>query len=416
MKKTNQEDPVRQLHLALSSQDIQAMFMARAKNALTALAVELMEQDVARLCGHPFARKAGGLCHRGGSEMTSVLVDGGQVAVRRPRARNTKGEVPLPVMNKLRDRDLCDAQMLSRVALGVTTRNYQGIVDDFSMKTGISKSSVSRAFKRASQKDLDALNHAKLSEHRFAAILIDGTGFGDRTVIVAVGITTDAQKIPLGIREGDTENASVVKDLLTSLKDRGFQFAADRLLAVTDGGKALRSALKSLWGDAVIVQRCWIHKLRNIRDYLPKENHGELYGRMKKLMGLTSHSAALQELARMTTWLASISDEASASLQEAGRELLTVHELGLTGDFRRALSSTNLIESLIGVIKNKTGRVKNWGYHPKLKAKIPRDKILRWVASSIQSHRPKLRKLRGAEQSKKLIAALNLVAHQKLSA
>src|SRR6185437_4062521 len=146
-------------------------------------------------------------------------------------------------------------------------------------KTGVAKSSVSRAFKRASKKDLDAINNADLADYRFVAILIDGTGVGGTTKAIAVGVTDDSQKIPLGLREGDTENASVVKDLLTSIIARNFTLATSRLLAVLDGGKALRSAVKAIWGDAVLIQRCWIHKLRNIKDYIPEVNHGQLWKR-----------------------------------------------------------------------------------------------------------------------------------------
>jgi len=169
---------------------------------------------------------------------------------------------------------------------GVSSRNYSDVISGFANKTGVSKSSVSRAFKRASKKDLDNLNSADLSNHRFVAILIDGTGLGNQTMVVAVGITDDNQKVPLGLIAGDTENSNVVKDLLTSITGRGFT------LAVLDGGKALRKAVKSLWGESVLIQRCWIHKLRNVKDYIPETNHGQLWRRMKKMMGLNSPAEA----------------------------------------------------------------------------------------------------------------------------
>jgi transposase-like protein len=220
----------------------------------------------------------------------------------------------------------------------VSTRNYSEVINGFAEKTGVSKSAVSRAFKRASQKDLDAINNADLGFYKFVAILIDGTGVGNKTLVVAVGVTDDNQKIPLGLKEGDTENAAVVKDLLTSMTARNFKLAADRLLAVLDGGKALRAAVKALWGDAVIIQRCWLHKLRNIRDYIPEVNHGQLYNRMKKIMGLNSHDSAKAEVESLADWLSVISHDAEASLREAGAEILTVHALGVTGEFRRSLS------------------------------------------------------------------------------
>ena len=408
MKKTNIAN-ISQLSQAISSIDIQEMLMMRAKNAVLSTAIELMEQDLQCLCGKPFARKLGeDLCHRGGSEMTSLLVDGAKLSVRRPRARKDGEEVELPLLEKMRDQDLLDQQMLSRILRGVSTRNYAGVINGFSEKTGISKSAVSRSFKRASKKDLDAINGADLSEHGFVAILIDGTGVGETTQVVAIGITDNSQKIPLGLIEGTTENGTVVKDLLTSIISRGFKLSARRLLAVLDGGKALRHAVKAIWGDACLIQRCWIHKLRNIKDYIPDMNHRQLWARMKKMMGLNSLAAAEKEFESLADWLSTISPDAEKSLREAGKELLTVHELGLTGEFRRSLSNTNIIESIIGVAKTKMRNVKNWGYHPRTKDKIPRDKAARWTAMAIQSHREKMRRLRGGkEQMKIFINILN---------
>ena len=248
MKRTNNQ-AISQLSNEISSLDIQAMFLERAKNAILATAVELMEQDMARLCGEKFSRKSEeDFCHRGGSEQTSLMVDGAKVSVRKPRARKDGKEVDLPSLTKMRDQDLLDKQMQDRVMRGVSTRNYAEVINGFSEKTGISKSSVSRSFKKASQKDLDSINNADLSFYKFVSIMIDGTGFGERTLIVALGVTDDNQKIPLGLIEGNTENAEVVKDLLTMITARHFTFAADRLLAVLDGGKALRAAVLALWG------------------------------------------------------------------------------------------------------------------------------------------------------------------------
>lgn len=417
MKKINNQS-VSQLSDELSSIDIQAMLLEKAKNAILATAIELMEQDMARLCGEKFSRKSvNEFCHRGGSERTSLMVDGAKVSVRKPRARKAGKEIELPSLAKMRDQNLLDQQMQGRLMRSVSTRNYAEVIGGFAKKTGISKSAVSRAFKRASQKDLDLINTADLSFYNFVAILIDGTGLGKKTLVVAVGITDDNQKIPLGLIEGDTENASIVKDLLTSITARHFKFAGQRLLAVLDGGKALRAAVKALWGEAVIIQRCWLHKLRNIRDYIPEVNHPQLYSRMKKIMGLTTYQAAKAELESLASWLGVISHDAEASPREAKDEILTVHSLGMTGEFRKSLSSTNIIESLIGVSKTKMRNMKNWQYHPKTKDEIPRDKVLRWVASSIQAHRPKMRRLRGGkEQMKILINKLNQLDLHTLSA
>jgi len=408
---------VSQIHQDLSSIDVQEMLLGRAKTAVLSTAVELLEQDMLALCGERFARKGEHLCHRGGSEKTSLMLDGAKYALQKPRARRGDEEVELPTLSRLQDRDLLDSQMLARIMRGTSTRNYEGVIGGFAKKTGISRSSVSRAFKRASQKDLDAINGADLAAYRFVGILIDATGVGGRTVVVAVGLTEDRQKIPLGLKEGDTENAGVVKDLLTSLIARNFTFAASAILAVLDGGKALRAAVKALWGDSVLIQRCWLHKLRNLRDYMPKSTHGQLAWRMKKIMGLNAYSAAKAELDSMATWLRGVSCDAEASLLEAGDELLTVHALGIVGTFRKVLTTTNIIESLIGISKGKARNVKNWGYHPKTGAAVKRDKTLRWVASAIQAHRTRMYRVRAAdEQIATLIRSLNELAAKRKSA
>jgi transposase-like protein len=317
----------------------------------------------------------------------------------------------------LRDRDLLDDQMLDRIVRGVSTRNYEGVINGFAEKTGIAKSSVSRAFKRASKKDLDDINGADLSGYRFVAILIDASGVGGTTQVLAVGVTDDSQKIPLGLKEGDTENASVVKDLLTSILARNFTQASSRLLAVLDGGKALRWAVKAVWGDAVVIQRCWIHKLRNIKDYIPDVNHGQLWKRMKRMMGVSDQKVAEREFELLADWLHTLNPDAVVSLREAGSELLTVHSLGLTGSFRNSLSSTNIIESLIGVAKDKMKNVRNWDYHPKTGPKVPRDKAQRWVAMAIQAHRPRMNRIHGGkEQMPVLINKLNVLDQDQASA
>jgi transposase-like protein len=151
-----------------------------------------------------------------------------------------------------------------------------------------------------------------------------------------------------------------------------------------------------------------LHKLRNIQDYLPKDNHGQVWRRFKKMMGLNSFSEARKELNSLQTWLASISESAESSLLEAGEELLTVHKLGLTGDFKNSLSTTNIIESIIGVVKSKVGRVKYWGLHPKAKNRKASNTAVRWAASAIQEHRKKMRKLKGGmKQIERLKENLN---------
>jgi putative transposase len=381
-----------------TSRAIETALLERSKQAAFAFGVELLEQEASTLCGAPFVRKGEELCHRGGSEISSIMLDGAKYPFRRPRVHNDEGEVSLKTLGKLRDQDLFDEKIKTRMMLGATTRNYRGIVDSYAKKLSVSKSTVSRAFVRASQKDLDDINTSDLRAEPFVAILIDGICFSDRTVIGAVGVTADLRKVVLGIREGDTENSEVVKDLLSSLIERGFRLHCEKLLAVIDGGKALKKALKDVFGERVIIQRCYLHKYRNLKGYVPERYHKQLHWRMKKMMGLVSFDEALEELISFTQWLAQISQDAESSMKEVGEELLTVHRLRLPKELRRSLASTNLIESLFGVVRLKTNRVNNW--------KKDASQITRWVASSLKAHAPQMRRLSGHKYADVLISAL----------
>ena len=384
---------------ALDADALQGVLLERAKQAALAMAVALLEQDAEALCGPRYARKGEHACHRGGSERSSLVLEGARYGVRRPRVRKANREVALPTLAKLQAQDLLDEQMRQRLVLGVSTRNYEQVIDGYTQKLGVSHSSVSRAFVRASQKDLDQINEGPLGEETFVALMIDGLEIGGRTVVAALGITADLVKVPLGLREGDTENSEVVRDLLASIQERGFTLHCERLLAVIDGAKALRKALKQVFGERVLIQRCWLHKLRNLRSYLPERAYGSLHWRLKKLMSLNSLTDARRELAALRAWLAGLSAEAAASVEEVGEELLTLHRLGITGELRKSFASTNLIESLFSVVREKIHRVKNWKGRRS-------NQILRWVASAIRAHRKKMRRVRGMTQAAVLIAAL----------
>lgn len=408
------QPPATNLHAFLNPGQLQTLLLDRCKTAALEFGIELLEQDVESLCGKRYERKAAeGLCHRAGSDETSIILDGVKLRTKRPRVRDENGEVDLPTLAKLQDQDLFDDQIKSRLLRGISTRNYSEVVAAWSKKTGVSKSSVSRAFIRVSKKSLEELNHMNLSKFKFVGIMIDGVDFAGTAVIVALGLTDDLQKIPLGIREGDTENSVVVKDLLASIIERGFVLRSARLIAVLDGAKALKKAVTDVFGERVILQRCWLHKLRNLKKYMPEKFHGDLYWRMKKLMGMTAHADAKSELLRLTEWLDTISLSAGNSLRECGDDLLTVHELNLPRILRNSLSTTNAIESLIGVVRDKTGRVKNW----KSKTKLKVTQIARWVASSILEHRSKMRRLYGHKHAAALIIGLdkNVAPERKLA-
>jgi putative transposase len=164
------------------------------------------------------------------------------------------------------------------------------------------------------------------------------------------------------------------------------------------GSKALKKGLTDVFGDRLVTQRCWIHKLRNLLSYAPKDHHRTIQWRMKKLMNLVNHTEAQKELDSFIGWLSTISIEAGSSMKEVGQELLTLHRLGITGTLRKSLSTTNMIESLFSVVRRQANRVTNWDRD--------RTQILRWVAASINSHQPRMKRVMGYRDGVKLIVAL----------
>lgn len=389
------------LAVALSESQIQELLMGRMKNAALTLVTKLFEDDVQRVCGEKFSHKSSTQFRRGGSEKTSVVISGAKHAVRRPRVRGPKGEVQLPSYTTIKHGDILDETMLGHMVEGVSTRGYERVAEEYADRFGISKSSVSRAFVRSSQKDLDAINGSDLSNYDFLALMVDGIVFAKRTLVVALGVTTHGDKVVLGVRDGASENAEVVTDLLGSLCERGFDFSAEHLLVCLDGSKALKKGIQKTFGDRALIQRCYLHKIKNLKGYLPEKHHPEMIRRMRRIMSLNTFDEAKEELNKTQDWIDTFNSEAANSLREVGDELLTVHKLEVTGSLRKSLSSTNLIESLFSVVRSKCSRVRNWN-----KSSSAR---MRWVASAAKAHQPRMRKVRGKDQLQKLKIKLSNV-------
>jgi transposase-like protein len=194
------------------------------------------------------------------------------------------------------------------------------------------------------------------------------------------------------------------------LSERGFTLHCQKLLCVIDGSKALSRALKNVFGDVVLIQRCWLHKLRNLEGYLPQEKHQELHRRMNRMMNLDRYKDAREELKKLREWLMPTSEQAANSLDEAGEELLTLHKLGIPLVLRRSLDSTNIIESLFSVVRQKLHNVKNWNSRNA-------NRKMQWISSAILQHKKKMRRLRGIKHQDSLIRALGRkVDEHKISA
>ena len=327
--------------------------------------------------------------------------------IRKQRLKQGDREIPLESYQALRRGDLLTARVLDCMVRGLSTRNYDELLEEIAGGLGLSKSSVSRAFVAASREALEQLHSRDLSREIWAAIHIDAIHFADRSLIVALGINGLGCKKVLGMKEGSTEAAQVCIDLLQSLIDRGLRTDLP-FFFVLDGGKGLRKAVRDVFGDRFPVQRCLIHKARNLEDYLPKRAHMEARRRWARLRRCERLSDARLELADIRHWLGTISTEAVASLDEAGDELLTVFAYGANHMLKRSLVTTNLIESTFSQVRRLTARVKNWT-HPKSKSK---DQIRRWAAVALLSAESKANYIKGYGQ---LPEVLSRIRQQQLN-
>ena len=403
MKRRSRTVPVAQV-LDIGQQ-VRESLLEEIRGAVAAAAHQLVEDEVVALVGEPWSRKGTSPLRRNGHTTTTVLLDGEPHLLCRARVRDQDAgsEHPLQTLRALRCRDALDAEVKGRLIRGISTRNYEDALTSLSDGLGLKKSAVSSAFQRASRKDLDAINGRSLAEWTFAAIYIDGTGFADHTVVVALGVERDGTKRVLGCVEGASENAQVVCGLLENLVERGLDTTSS-VLFVLDGSKALRKAVGDVFGKRAAVQRCLIHKLRNVLSYLPPARHAEARRRLHAAWNLVAHDEARIELAKVQRWLASISESAAASLAEAFEETLTVHRLGITGALRKSLMSTNPIESAIEIVKANSSRVKRWNGSAM---------VLRWMGTGLVKAETQFRRVKGHKQMPQLVTALENLSLSK---
>lgn len=367
------------------------------------VAVGLLEDEVEQLCGprHEWGQE-GRTATRYGRQGGYICVGGQKTQIQRPRVRSTAGggEVPLERYGQLQRPEALPQAFLRRMVRGVSTRDYEGVIDQTTAACGVKKSSVSRGFVRASAASLAAWASRRLAGTRFVAVFIDGLEYAGETLVVALGLTTDGHKQVLGLRQGATENAVVVTSLLEELQERGLDTSQPTLF-VLDGAKALVAGVKRVFGRQALIQRCQVHKRRNVKAHLAQRHHAELSRRLSEAYGQTNYAQAKRLLDDTVGWLKRLSTDAAASLEEGVEETLTVVRLGVPELLRRTLSSTNVIESALSVTRNVTARVKRWR---------DGDMRRRWASAGLVRAETKFRRVKGYRQLPQLIAALD--AHQ----
>ena len=382
-----------------------------AKEGLLALAVgtglqvmaAMFEEDVARLCGPDGKHNPERAGYRHGAEAGSVTLGGRRLPVTRPRVRaaDGSGELHLPSYGLFSSTEILGQLALEKMLAGLSSRRYvrglepagQAAAD---AAVSVSKSAVSRRFVAATETALAELMSKRLDDLDLVAFMVDGVHFGEHTCVVALGIGIDGTKHPLGVEEGSTENAAVVTDLITGLRERGLDTTRP-ILAVLDGAKALSKAVKDVFGKPVI-HRCQEHKIRNVKDKLPEKLRSVTEKRMRQAYHAETALQAEAELTELARELGKTHPGAAASLREGMAETLTVLRLGVPPTLARTLRSTNSIESMIGICREHSKNVKRW-----------RDgtMALRWCAAGMTEAGKQFRRVNGHLHLPKLCAALD---------
>lgn len=280
---------------------------------------------------------------------------------------------------------------------GLTSRNYHRAVESVLDGYGIEKSSVSREFVQASAAQLKKLCEKKLHGLDLVAMLIDGIHLGKQVLVVALGIETTGKKHVLGLWQGATENTAVVKDLLEDLVTRGLS-SERRYLFVIDGARALRAAIERVFGARAEVQRCQLHKRRNVKEYLSKNAQGDYDRRIRNAYAMSGYAEAKGELEKIFRQLERVNPSAARSLEEGLEETLTVHRLGVGELLRRSLATTNPIESCLSTVERVARNVKRWHGG---------DQPLRWTATGLLEAEKKFRRVKGFRELPHLQRKLN---------
>ena len=362
----------------------------------------MMEQDREELCGprwqHDPDRSAG----RAGTTASEITLGGRRIQISRPRVRNTDGqEMELPSFGFASRRDALDRHTMSAVACGVSTRKYARNLDplpDDVKERSTSKSSVSRRYVAMTTKQLTTWLTTPLGDRHFPIIMIDGIILGDHTVLIALGIDTDGRKQVLGLREGDTENSRVAKALLRNLVARGLDPECARLFVI-DGATALSSAIRKMFGSLGVIQRCQIHKQRNILSHLPDGLCESVKTILKEAWGLSDAKVAKRRLENLASSLETDHPGAAASVLEGLNKTLTLQRLGITGTLYKKLRTTNAIENLNSGIATYSRNVKRWQGG---------SMVVRWVGGAIVEAEKKFRRVQGWRDIEKLVRALSV--------
>ena len=365
----------------------------------------LMQEEVREVVGERSQRQAERRANRWGVEHGYCVVMGQKVPIERPRVRTTDDkEVRLGSYEMFHRGEPLTETVWEKLMLGLSTRKYGQAVRQFTEAYGLEKSAISEHFIEASRAKLKDMMEHRLENRRLCALLIDATPFEGQQMVAALGIAQDGRKTILGLRQGATENATVVGELLGELMNRGLDFTEPRLY-VLDGGRALTAAVKKYAGESAVIQRCQVHKRRNVLDHLTDEQKPAAARKLNAAYALENYVAAKQALNALHRELMDLNPSAARSLGEGMEETLTLHRLHVPMQLRKTLVSTNVIESAFSIVERVCRNVKRWHAG---------DQRERWVGSGLLVAQKQFRRITGYKQIPVLIRELEAQAPMKV--
>jgi transposase-like protein len=348
----------------------------------------ILELSAIELVGDKTPGKQSGDVRWHGKQDGVVHLGDRKLKVSKPRLRHKdKGEQPIPAYEALKTRSLMVDRMLQILIDGVSTRRYKRVIQEMADSIGISKSAVSRANIQAGEKLLKELAGRTFEKHDILVIYIDGICLGSFHVLGAIGVDSEGCKHVLGLMLGSSENAAVATDLLNLLVSRGVKPGRKRLFVI-DGSKALRAAIDRVYGNENPVQRCRIHKIRNVRDHLPKSEHRTVRSLLCAAWKLEAYEGKHQ-IEQLARYYEKKHPSAAASLREGLDELFTINAMNLPPKLMRCLATTNVIESAHWGARQRLGRVTNWQ---------DGQMALRWGAAAFEAASQQFKRVMGHHQ------------------
>ena len=378
--------------MEIAEEGLTAMFFNVGLEAM----YQIFEQDVEGMVGPKGKHNKERTANRHGTEQTKVVLGDKKISVSKPRVRSGGHDVPIPSLPYFQSEDRLDRAILIRMLSGVSTRKYmRTVTEEGGDGASVSKSEVSRRYNAELKKVMDEFFSRRLDKP-YAAIMVDGMEKGGITIVAALGITEDGRKEVLGVVEGGTENSIVVKRLFEDLISRGLPMDVPRLF-VLDGSKALFKAVRDTFGDKATIQRCQVHKKRNVLSHLPESEKANIGIAISLAYMEFGYEDALSQLNRIAGSLEGRYPSAAASLSEGLEETLTVHRLGVPGLLRKTLSSTNAMESANAAAAGVVRRISKWR---------DGEMVLRHMAAGFLEAERGFRRVQGYRDIPRLVAAL----------